>query len=403
VINQLIQQRYEILEKAGEGPIFTVYKARDKAQNRMVALKTVVAPFASDAEFVSGLKTSLQATTVLNHPNITHFHEFGQEGDTPYGIVEFVRGINLKERIRRIAPFTLSVTVDFACAIGEALHYTHSVGQVHGDLRPENIIVSPEGAVKVTNIGVQKAIMKSAQAQREVLRLAAPYHAPELSTTHPGTVAGDIYAMGALFYEMLTGTPVYTASSLDVLADQHAFAAIPSPRALNPGVPRSVEGIILKCLQKKPEDRYQTVAELLTDLKSVRDALRFGKSLSWSPIDIEKATQAPKPAEPKEPKEPKEKPPARTLEPVAEVAASSRPAVASGRNRLREQDDRVSIYIKVAIAVVTSVILVCGIGVYGVYIANWAMPKPVPVPQGPSPVTPDRPAGCRPERSGIWN
>ena len=373
MINQLIQQRYEILEKAGEGPIFAVYKARDKAMNRMVALKTLLSPYASEKEFVATLKEAQQATAVLNHPNITHFQEFGQEGDATYSITEFVRGIDLKERIRRIAPFTLSVAVDFACAIGEAMHYTHSVGQVHGDLRPQNIIISPEGAVKVTNFGVQSAVAKSPQAQHVTLQLAAPYHAPELSTTHPGTAAGDIYALGAILYEMLTGTPVYSAESLDALADKHAFAAIPSPRAINSGVPRSVEGIILKCLQKKPDERYRTVAELLTDLKSVRDALRFGKSLSWSPIDIEKASEAPKRAEPKAP--------VKTLEPVAEVAASSRPIALPARNRLREKDDRVSIYLKVAIAVVTSIILACAIWTYGTYLSYWALPQSVQLPQ----------------------
>lgn len=372
-MNQLVGQRYEILEKVGEGPLFTVYKARDKALNRVVAVKAVVAPYASDPDVVGTLQSCLQETIALNHPNITHFYEFGQEEGTPYAVVEFVRGINLKERIRRIAPFTLSVAVDFGCAIGEALHYAHSVGQIHGDLRPQNVVITPEGAVKITDFGVQKAIARSAQVQGRVLMLSAFYHAPELSTTHPGTIAGDIYAVGAMLYEMLTGTPVYSASTPEALADQHAFAPIPSPRTINPGVPRSVEGILLKCLQKRPEERYRSMAELLNDLKSVRDALRFGKPLSWSPIDMDKMVSPPAPVAPA--------PSARSLEPVAEVAASSRVTPAPSKNRLRAQDDRVSIYLKIAIGTVTSLIIACGIVAYGIYIAHWIVPPPVPAPQ----------------------
>src|SRR5579871_1245090 len=185
VINHLVNQRYEPLEKVGEGPLSTVYKARDKAMNRIVAIKAVSAPYATDSAFVSAFHVGLQTAAILNHPHITQFYEFLSENNQPYAIVEFVRGINLKERIRRIAPFALSVAVDFGCAIGEALHYAHSVGQPHGDLRPQNIIISPEGVLKITDFGMQKAITENAAAQQEVLRLSAFYHAPELSTRSP--------------------------------------------------------------------------------------------------------------------------------------------------------------------------------------------------------------------------
>ena len=385
MINQWVNQRYEVVEKAGEGPLFTVYKAREKGSSRIVALKAVHPNYAAEGEFLGALKAGLEATANLNHPNITVFQEFGTTEDgQPYAVVEFVRGINLKERVRRIAPFTLSVAVDYACAVTEALHYAHAVGQVHGDLRPQNIIISPEGAVKVTDFGVQRAIAASPQAQQAVLRSSAPYHAPELSMKLPGSVGGDIYALGAIFYEMLTGTPVYSADSPEGLADQHAFAVIPSPRAINPGVPRAVEGIILKCLQKKPEQRYRTVAELLNDLKAVRDALRFGKSLSWTPLDAP-ATPESNPIAPiKTPRTaPKAVPtpvPSQPLEPVVGVAASRQAVLMPSRNRLRAQDERVSLYIKIALGTVTAVILVCLIGLYAIYLSNWALPKPIPIP-----------------------
>jgi serine/threonine protein kinase len=370
VINRLVSQRYEVLEKIGESPLFTLYKARDKAMNRVVALKAISPLYAADARFMQGLQNGLPATSRLNHPNITAFYEFGEDDGVPYAIYEFVRGINLKERIRRIAPFTLSVAIDVACAVAEALNFAHNQNQVHGDLRPQNIIVSPEGVVKVTDFGIMAGVARSPEAQQETLLRAAPYHAPELSTTQVGSPAGDIYALGAVLYEMLTGTPAYSGDSLEATADQHAFSPIPSPRVINPGVPRSIEGIVVKCLQKRPEQRYHTAAELLTDLKAVRDALRFGKSLSWSPIDLDTpaaSTARPVPASAKAAAAP-------APEPVAAASSAMAPTMPSNTNRLRAQDERISIVWKVLIGLMTGVILLLLIGFFAIYTSNWVEP-----------------------------
>lgn len=405
MINHVIAQRYEVLEKAGEGPLFTVYKARDRASNRIVALKAITPEYADDENYVKTLRASLTASSVLNHPNITHFHEFGQDEETPYGIFEFVRGINLKERIRRIAPFTLSVAVDVACSVAEALQYAHAAGQPHGDLRPHNIIISPEGAVKITDFGVMAAVARSSEAQQQTLLRAAAYHAPELSMTQPGSIGGDIYALGAVLYEMLTGTPLFAADTLEAVADMHAFQPIPSPRTINPGVPRSIEGIILKCLQKRPDSRYRSAGDLLTDLKAVRDALRFGKPLSWSPIDVDKlaaetaapgvaagssgafaatapattASAVPLPTGTRRPNI-ENREPARALEPVADVTASSQAVAMSTKSRTYLPDDRVSIAIKIAIGVVTALIIACLFGFVYIYTKNWVDTPQVTIP-----------------------
>jgi len=373
VINRLVGHRYEVTEKIDESPLFTLYKARDNSLDRMVACKMVTATYAADRPFIQGLTAGLMATTRLEHPNIAQFYEFSSEAGTPYAIFEFVRGVDLKERIRRIAPFTLAVAVDIVIAVSEALHFAHNLGQSHGDLRPHNIIVSPEGAVKVTDFGVMSGISRSLPAQRETLLRAAPYHAPELSTSQAGTPAGDIYAVGAVLYEMLTGTPVYAADSVDAIADLHAFAPIPSARSINPGVPRSVEGIIVKCLQKRLENRYRSFADLLADLKAVRDALRFGKPLSWSPIDLDQ--QAGRPS-------------LGSSAPVTSTRQAQAAAVSGGietmrapTNRLRARDERVSIVWKVLIGFMTGVILLCLIGFVAVYSASWVVQPPVTVPQ----------------------
>lgn len=386
MINQIVSQRYEVLEKVGESPIFHVYKARDRVSSRIVALKMVTPAYVSDVAFCERLRSVTKAVTELEHAHIARTEEVGEHEGILYLVTEYVRGINLRERIRRIAPFTLSVAVDFACAIAEAMHYAHGNQQPHGDLRPQNIIISPEGAVKITDFGVQRAAVASLSAQREMLSRMAPYLAPENTMTQPGTVVGDVYAVGAILYEMLTGTPVYVGDTPAAIAKQHAYAEIPSPRAINMGVPRSVEGIIVKCLQKRPELRYSSMTALLNDLKSVRDALRFGKPLSWSPIDIEAMRAAPEHILPTAATASTSSTVSRRTatseipEPVAEAAASSQAILMPQRNTMRAQDERVSIYIKAALAAVTVVIIFCLAGFVFIWAQHWSPPKPVTIP-----------------------
>jgi serine/threonine-protein kinase len=214
------------------------------------------------------------------------------------------------------------------------------------------------------------------------------YKAPELAFTDPGTPEGDLYALGAMLNEMLTGSPPYTSEDPARLAQDHASAAIPSPRAINPGVPKSVEGIMVKALQKQPADRYHSAAEMLNDLKSVRDALRFGKPLSWTPIDIEKAAAAVMPVvaaapvapvAPAPPQQPRQ--PVRAMEPIAEVAAASRPTAGNPSNRLRKDDEAVSLILKVLIAVASGIIFFCLIGFVGIWLTRWVVPKQAPLPE----------------------
>lgn len=285
MIGRLILMRYETLERVGESAFFQVLKARDKTTGRIVAIKTLQSAFAHNPDFCEALRKALPPFTALSHPNIARIDEVAEEDGVPFLVTEFVRGINLKERIRRIAPFTLSVAVDFAIAIGEALQHAHAQGLIHGDLRPQNVIVSPEGAVKVTDFGLAQAFAASQDAAAANLGRAAAYLAPEVASGRPASGGSDLYALGAVLFEMLTGTTPYTGDTPLSILLRHQNDPIPSLTTLNPGVPRSLEGIVTKSLLKRPEDRYRSATEMLSDLKAVRDALRFGKPLSWSPLE----------------------------------------------------------------------------------------------------------------------
>lgn len=411
LINHLVSHRYEVLEKIGESPLFTVYKARDKSMNCMVTLKVVVGAFNRDTPFLEGVQSGVRTAMALDHPNIASFLDLGEYEDSLYLVAEFVRGLDLKERIRRIAPFTLAISIDVACSLTEAVLYAHANGQVHGDLRPHNLIMGADGTVKVTDFGLMTGVFHSPRADADTLTRAASYRAPELFFEQTITPAGDIYAIGAILYEMLTGTPIYTAESLDAFAQLHASSPIPLPRVLNAGVPRSVEGIIAKCLQKRPEARYPSANDLLTDLKAVRDALRFGKPLSWSPIDVERlASDLPGAALPASPSTaspgnmrivgptgmegvakgasgrtnsaPTNSVPfAAPSEPVAVAAASSQAVPMPSKNHLRENDERIAIGLKIAIGMVASIILGCLLVLAGIYASKWVEPESVVIPK----------------------
>ncbi len=291
MISRVLAGRYELLEKLGEGSLFAAYRARDHETNALVTVKLLLPAFADDTALVSALRQCFTLTTPLNHPRIARILQVTEHEGQLLLVTEFVRGINLKERIRRVAPFTLSVAVDIALAVAEGLESAHRAGVAHGDLRPHNIIVSQEGLIKITDFGLLPALQASPMAQTAWLTRAAPYLPPEVSEGWRVTPSADVYALGVVLFEMLTGGVPFPADTPVAVALRHAKDPPPSPRAVNPGVPRAVEGVVLKAMQKLPEQRYPDMGAMLKDLRAVHDALRFGKPLSWSPLERAPANQ----------------------------------------------------------------------------------------------------------------
>jgi serine/threonine-protein kinase len=300
MIGRVVHDRYEIVERISEGPLFQCFKARDHAAGRVVSIKFLQAVYAHDSAFADALQRSALETVSLAHPNIASVIEVGKDDGEPYVVGEYVRGIDLKERVRRVAPFTLSVAVEIAIAIAEALQCAHAAGICHGDLRPQHVTVTAEGAVKVADFGMGAALAASPQAHAANLAQAAYYQAPEVATGVSASISMDIYALGVILFEMVTGGVPYPGETPVSVAMKHQSEPTPSPRSLNPGVPRALEGIVLKAMQKRPADRYISCGDMLSDLRSVRDALRFGKPLSWTPTasGAPAVAAAPKPPEP---------------------------------------------------------------------------------------------------------
>ncbi|MEN6520168.1 MAG: protein kinase [Armatimonadota bacterium] len=276
MIGQVVNYRYEILEKSGDGSFFSVYKARDKVLNRLVAVKTMVPQYSQNREFAERMTEETQMVADLNHPNIAKVLEADNDNGTYFTAVEYVRGINLKERIRRTAPFTISYAVDIAIAVGSALEYAHRQGVVHGDVRPQNILTNSEGQVKLTDFGTARALSAFPVIREAVMLRSVHYMAPEVIRGEAPEPASDVYSLGVVLYEMLTGSVPFDAATSAAIAARTLQDPVPSPHVLNSGVPATLNEIVMKAMHKDPSQRFESAADFVTALMRVKEWLRTG-------------------------------------------------------------------------------------------------------------------------------
>ncbi len=291
----VLAARYELLEQLSEGLLFHVYRARDLTRSRVVTLKAVRAPYGSNPTLLDALQMALDSRRRLRSPHLLELYDADLSAQPPFFVEEFVRGLDLHTRIRRTAPFTVPIAIEIMIGIVEGLLALHDSGLTHGDLRPANVLVGSEWHVWLNGVGMRGVYRAEPSLAAAHEARAAAYTAPELFRGGAPSVVSDIYACGVILFEMITAAAPFTGETPVLIAESHLNDPIPSLRQRNPAAPRTVEGIVTKCLQKDPAQRYATAMQLLNDLKAVRDALRFGKSLGWSPIDLPDSTGA-KPA-----------------------------------------------------------------------------------------------------------
>ncbi len=278
MIGQIVNYRYEVLEKCGDGTFFSVYKARDKVMNRLVAIKTLAPTYAANHDFADRLIGESQAVTSLNHPNIAKVLESDSHNDTYFTVVEYVRGVNLKDRITRTAPFAIAYAVDIAIAVAEALDYAHRQGAVHGDVRPHNILTSPEGQVKLADFGTAKALAAFPEIREATMLRSVHYTSPEVLRGEAPQPTSDIYSLGVVLFEMLTGSVPYDGVTSTEIAAKQLEAAVPSPHIQNAGIPPVLNEIVMKAMQKAPSQRYSTATALIAALVRVKEWLRTGQT-----------------------------------------------------------------------------------------------------------------------------
>ena len=264
-LGMFLGDRYEILEKIGSGGMSEVYRARDHRLNRDVAVKVLKQEFNSDRSFIGKFRTEAHAAACLSHPNIVHVFDVGDEEDIHYIVMELVEGITLKTYISRKGKLEIRETIGIAMQVAQGIEAAHEQHIVHRDIKPQNIIISRDGKVKVTDFGIAKAATNETITSSTMG--SVHYISPEQARGGYCDERSDIYSLGITMYEMLTGRVPFEGDSAVSVALLHIQGEMVSPRQYEPMIPVSLEKIVLKCTQKKPEMRYRTVTELIENLK----------------------------------------------------------------------------------------------------------------------------------------
>jgi len=255
---KILGDRYELMEKIGEGGMAVVYKARCRVLDRIVAIKLLKTEYANDNNFVEKFKIEAQAAARLSHPNIVNIFDVGQEQDVYYIVMEYVEGRTLKEIIHEESPLPVDTAVNIAIMICDGIHHAHERGIIHRDIKPHNILVTRDGMVKVADFGIAQAITKKTITYGGKIIGSVHYISPEQARGEPLTRATDIYSVGCVLYEMLTGKVPFDADSPITVALKHIHDDPVPPRKLNENIPVEVENTILKAMDKVPARRYSS-------------------------------------------------------------------------------------------------------------------------------------------------
>ena len=264
-IGMMIGDRYEVLEKIGTGGMSDVYKAKCHKLNRFVAVKVLKQEFSENANFVSKFRVEAQAAAGLMHPNIVNVYDVGEENGIHYIVMELVEGITLKKYIEKKARLSYKEAVSIAIQVSMGIEAAHNNHIIHRDIKPQNIIISKEGKVKVTDFGIAKAATSNTITSN--VMGSVHYTSPEQARGGYSDEKSDIYSLGITLFEMLTGRVPFNGETTVAIAIKHIQEELPSPKNFVPEIPASVEGIVIKCCQKSPDRRYQNMQELVADLK----------------------------------------------------------------------------------------------------------------------------------------
>ncbi len=261
-----LADRYEIIEQIGTGGMSDVYKAKCHKLNRYVAIKVLKKEFSEDKTFVSKFRAEAQSAAGLTHPNIVNVYDVGDENGIYYIVMELVEGITLKRYIEKRGRIPYKEAVSIAIQVAKGMEAAHNHHIIHRDIKPQNIIISKDGKVKVTDFGIAKAASSSTINSSAAMG-SVHYISPEQARGGYSDEKSDIYSFGITLFEMITGTVPFDGDTTISVAVQHINDDIPKPSSIVDDVPISIDRIILKCAQKKTERRYQNASELITDLK----------------------------------------------------------------------------------------------------------------------------------------
>ena len=268
-LGTMLSGRYEVLKRVGSGGMADVYMAKDHKLNRNVAVKVLKSEYVEDEKFLKKFETEAQAVARLSHPNIVNIYDVGMEDGINYIVMELAEGITLKEYIRKKGYLSPKDTVEISTQIASAISHAHKNHIIHRDIKPQNILVSDTGIIKVTDFGIAKATSSNTVTSTATAMGSVHYISPEQAKGRFCDEKSDIYSLGITMYEMVTGHVPFDHENGVTIALMHLQNEITPPSQIRDGIPDSLEKIILKCTMKKPEERYQTADDLIADLRLV--------------------------------------------------------------------------------------------------------------------------------------
>ncbi len=277
--NVVLDNRYKVIEKIGVGGMADVYRGYDELLGRTVAIKILHANFASDEGFVGRFKREAQNAGRLSHPNIVNMYDVGYDQGYHYIVMEYVEGQTLKEYIQERGKLSIDEAIKFAVAIAEGLEHAHAMGIVHCDIKPHNMLITKSGRLKVTDFGIARAMnSQNTMMYTNSVMGSAHYLSPEQASGKAIDGSTDIYSLGVVLYEMLTGRVPYEADTPIAVALKHVKDKLIPPTRYNQSIPPLLESVVMKALQKKPADRYRSVSEMIGDLRMSGGFAGFGTS-----------------------------------------------------------------------------------------------------------------------------
>lgn len=278
-MSKILSNRYEIIEKIGSGGMAIVYKAKDLLLNRIVAIKILHEQFTADEEFVRRFRREAQSAASLSHANIVSIYDVGKDGETEYIVMEHIEGQNLKDIIRNYAPLSTEQTLELGIQIAEAIRHAHEHHIIHRDIKPHNILVTEDGRIKVTDFGIARAVSAATMTHTGDIVGSVHYLSPEQARGIQTNEQSDLYSLGIILYELLTGKVPYDGETPISIALKHLQELAVPPSKLNARVSPALENLVMRSIAKSPDQRYATAKDLLQDLRKVQAGLPVDKTV----------------------------------------------------------------------------------------------------------------------------
>jgi len=287
LIGKRISGRYKVLDLIGGGGMANVYLARDMILERDVAIKILRLDFANDEDFIRRFRREAQSATSLAHPNIVNIYDVGEEDGIYYIVMEYVEGMTLKQYIQQYSPISVAKAIDIMKQLTSAIAHAHQNHIIHRDIKPQNILIDKNEHVKITDFGIATALSATTITHTNSVLGSVHYLSPEQARGQMASKKSDVYSLGIVMFELLTGRLPFSGESAVSIALKHLQSETPSPRKWNPQIPQSVENIILKATTKDPQYRYDSVEEMGEDLHTALDLNRLNEPPFQVPIDEE--------------------------------------------------------------------------------------------------------------------